>query len=481
MGVLAMEMNQGHRSRTGTRELSFSLIILLTASVGAFAQSPPQSTLDQWKATLQYGINSQILDLIGTLKNQQDGRLNKELIDVFNSTYDDSLRSAIVDLFVTLQYQGAETAMRDFVGTNPDNLGLLDSCLSYLAGTITHPEKKTVDLIASFISNQNSGVSATAIRGIGTIATRDGTKAYDFTPVEKTLLDLLQANGTSQDIQENIVLTLGSLKAQQAVKALISILEDTGQPIVLREYAANSLGKIGDMAAIKPLSALLRDSNSMLRAYAVDAMSYFKTPEVDPMLIASLKDSFARVRSSALAGVARNKLVTAIPAVIFKAEHDPDSTVQLAAIKTLGELGTSECWDALRSIYENTNLTVTRRGAALDQLVSGDLAGSLPSIEKVVKENWGTAGERTLDMTAKRLSTVKAPELKSLFARFLGHPNPIIEVYGMRGISLNGFSDLKAEIEKLGGQYAPAYLKEQVKRTIDSLGGGSPATTPGAK
>ena len=476
-----MERNQVSWIRTVTRQLFLSLTILLTLSVGAFAQSSPQTALDQWKATLKYGINSQILDLIGTLKSQQDGRLNKELIDVFNSTYDDSLRSAILDLFISLRYQGAETAMRDFVGTNPENIGLLTSCLNYLSGTITHPAKKTVDLIASFIGNQNSSISATAIRGIGTIASSKEAGTYDFSTVEKTLLDLLQADGTTQDIQENIVLTLGSLKAQQAVKPLIAILADTGQPIVLREYSANSLGKIGDTAAIRPLSALLKDNNSMLRAYAVDAMSYFKTPEVDPMLISSLKDSFARVRSSALAGVARNKLIAAVPAVIFKAEHDPDSTVQLAAIKTLGELGTKECWDALRSIYENANLTLTRRGAALDQLVSGDLVASLSSIEKVVKENWGTAGERTLDMTAKTLSSVKAPELKSLFARFLGHPNPIIEVYGMRGIALNGFSDLKAEIEKLGGQYAPAYLKEQVKRTVDSLGGASPTATSTGK
>ncbi len=453
---------------------TFAIVFLLGPAYYGAAQStkaPP--LLEQWRQTIEYGINSQILDLIHTLKNQNDGRLNKELTDLFKTSYDQKLQSAIIDLFTSLSYQGAEIPVRDYLAGNPDNSALVTSCLSYLAHAVKHPEKETVQTIISYTKNENDQLAGAAIRDVGDIAKRDGPDSYDFSGFLHTIIQKLQADGTSQGMMENIILTLGDLKAKQAVDPLIAILNDTQRPATLRDYAADSLGRIGDPKAIPAISGLLKTDNAILRAYVVNAMSHFDTPEVNPMLMQALRDSYARVRSAALDGVRRNKLTEAIPAVIFKAEHDPDPHVQLDAISTLGSLGTNQCWDALRSIFENGNISLDRRKAALEELLKGDLGASMGAIRKVITENWGLNGEQMLGTTAKVLSTTKAQQLKDIYAKLITHPNPIIQLYAMRGIALNGMSDLKKEIEKFNTPTAPAYLKREAQQTLNELGGTS--------
>ncbi len=442
------------------------------------SSSPSDTLLAQWRATLKYGINSEIVDLIDSLKQRNDDSLNKDLVTTFSSTYDDKVRSAILDLYSTLSYSGAEAAVRAYLDTKPDNTDLEIASISYLSRTVEHPSKETVSLLESFVDNPTEAVSNAAVRGLGAVADRNGPTAYDFSSLEKVLLDHLAKNDLSETSMGDAILTLGDLKAEKALEPLLSVLGDTTQPPVLRQYAADSLGKIGDPKAIPALTELIRSSNAYLRAYGVSALGRFNTKDSADAMSAALRDSAAGVRIAALQGVARNHLAGETAAVIYKAEHDPDIHVRTEAIKTLGALGTSDGWKLLQKLMEQNGASLDLRTAALRQLVENDLRGSIDSFKKVIQTEWASRDKHMLYATGEALSKTKSPLLSGLYELLLSHPDYIVQIYGLRGIALNRMTGLRASVEKLRGEHAPAILGREVDRALQTLGAGGGQTGP---
>lgn len=310
------------------------------------------------------------------------------------------------------------------------------------------------------------------MRGLGAIADRNGPTAYDFSSLEKGLLDHLAGNDLSETAMGDAILTLGDLKAEKAVEPLLSVAGDTTQPAVLRQYAADSLGKIGDAKAIPALSELIQSSNAYIRAYAVSALGRFNTKESTDTISAALRDSAPGVRIAALQGVAGNHLTGESAAVIYKAEHDPDIHVRTEAIKTLGVLGTSDGWKLLQKMMEQSGASLDLRTAALTQLVKGDLGGSIDSLKRVIQTEWAAGDRHMLYATGQALSKTKSPLLSGLYELLLSHPDYIVQIYGLRGIALNRMTGLRASAEKLRGEHAPAILGRELDRALQALGAG---------
>lgn len=456
-------------------------LMMVFAGVDAAAQSSStagDALLAQWRETLKYGINSEIVDLIDSMKQRNDDSLNKDLITTFSSTYDDKVRSAILDLYSTLSFSGAEDAVRTYLGSRPDNTDLEIAAISYLSRTIEHPSKETVTLLESYVDSPTEAVSNAAVRGLGAVADRNGPAVYDFSALEKRLLDHVSHNDLSETAMGDAILTLGDLKAEKAVEPLLEVVTDTTQPAVLRQYAADSLGKIGDAKAIPVLSELIRSPNAYLRAYGVSALGRFNTRESGDAVSAALRDSAPGVRIAALQGIARNRLADQGPAVIYKAEHDPDIHVRTEAIKTLGALGTSDGWKLLQKMVEQSGASLDLRTAALAQLVKGDLGGSIDSLKKVIQTEWAARDKHMLYATGQALSKTKSPLLSGLYELLLSHPDYIVQIYALRGIALNRITGLRGSVERLRGEQAPAILGREVDRVLQALGAGASTPSP---
>ncbi len=440
------------------------------ATVPTPSSSGEDSVTAQWRATLKYGINSEIVDLIGALKNRKDSRLNADLITTFSQTYDDTVRSAILDLFTAISYDGAEKAVRAYLESKPQNSDLEIASIAYLSRTVTHPSKETVALLESEVGDSAESISGAAIRALGTIADNNSPGAYDFSGLEKTLIADLAGNDSTTAALGDAILTLGDLKSKNAVDPLLAIVTDTTQQATLREYAADSLGKIGDPKAIPALTDLVKDQNAYLRAYGVSALGRFNTSESADVLSAALRDSAVGVRLAALEGIARNKLTAETQAVIYKAEHDPDVHVRISAIQTLGELGSPEAWKTLHTVIEQTGASLDLRTAALDMMVKNDLSGSLNSLKNVIRTEWAATDKHMLYAVGSRLSTTKSPALTDLYALLLGHPDYIVQIYAVRGIALNDLTSLRGNVEKLRAESAPPVLKREVDQALGTLG-----------
>jgi HEAT repeat protein len=285
--------------------------------------------------------------------------------------------------------------------------------------------------------------------------------------VETLLAGLEEA--TDDELRGQIVLALGDIGSAEAVDALLEIAANDAEPRLLRGYAADSLGRIGNRRALDVLKEMVSAEDAVVRGYAVSSLSRFEDPEVEPTLMAALRDSVWRVRQFALQGVARNGIRDAVPAVIYKAEQDPEERVRAEAFETLVQLGGGEARGFVEDYLLDTDNPSSDRMAAAQALMEHDLAGSVGVLEKLVDEEWDVRQSQVLGFVARELSAKEEPELAGLYGKLLTHPEPAVQVFGLRGIGTNRILRMKTRVEEKSDEGNHPAVRQNAEAVLEQL------------
>jgi hypothetical protein len=111
-----------------------------------------------------------------------------------------------------------------------------------------------------------------------------GQKAQEVTADERSLLlrelDAKRTGIAPHDFRRMAAITLGNLRATEAVEKLISRLSDASEYHMVSAEAGLALGKIGDSRALGPLVDALLDDRTLVRTYAAQGLRFLK-PSAD--------------------------------------------------------------------------------------------------------------------------------------------------------------------------------------------------------
>ncbi|TVR59131.1 MAG: HEAT repeat domain-containing protein [Spirochaetaceae bacterium] len=402
---------------------------------------PLVSARNEWRDMLRFGIDSEVIELLPTLTENREVLLEPEVLRVFARSINPRLRRAALRYFTDLELTGAIDAVVELLSDIQDIADdlVLDAIL-YLSTVETDDRDDVAVLFHELARSRRATVAGAAVRAIG--------KTGDERDVD-VLLDLFDERTTPIAVRQSLVLALGELRTPRAVDRLISVLGRLDDDPTLRNYAADALGKIGDDRAVDALRVSLGSTDALHRAYAVNALGYFDSPEVPDMLEEALRDSFWRVRVAALDAAGRRKEADLLPAVIYRARRDPETRVRLDAITAIAGIATPDAWEFLRSQFVDERVAPDIRRAILHQLVEHNAVESLPTIREVVQKEWASERPTMLEYTTRVLSTAKLPEASDIFVRLLDHPNFVLRIYGVRGIALNGLEQYKDRISEI--------------------------------
>jgi len=390
--------------------------------------------------TILYGIESQVGELIIQLKEEENERYNKLLTDLYKKTSNDSLRTGILDMLTSQE----DDALVDYVhGQIEEYEDLSSQLVLSMIGYLT--EFQDQDITGTFftlIEARNLETASRAIQAIGKSGREENGAR---------LLELTENEDFREELEPAVIHALGQLKYTEAVGYLSGIAEDEDQSNSLRWRACEALGKIGGEQAMETIRKLLNAEDSYLRAYAVGALRGFESGDTYDILIDALRDDFWRVRVQALEALGERGDPRALDVLEYKVHHDPDvRNVRLAALKAIGEIGTKKGYDILRDLYSDQKVSPILRSEAVRILVQDSLTASMNTIEEVIGEEWGKENSRILDYTCKQLSLTESNSLVRIYEKMLTHPKSInIQIYGLRGIRLNRFGSLKAQVEQM--------------------------------
>lgn len=417
-----------------------------------------RAPIDDWRDTLRFGIDSEVISLLETLTEQREGRLHEEIAELYDFSPNPRLRRRILEFFTELQYGGAEElALQVLREPREHSNELVLAAVRYVAAVVEEPMSETLASLHEIADSAQPMLADTAMRAIGRRGGQD-----DIEPLMQRLTD----RRTPTALRGSVILALGELRAADAVEELIRIVGATAEDATVRRYAADSLGRIGDPRAIEPLSALLRSEDTMLRAYVVNGLGHFEGAEVERALTAALRDSYWRVRVAALQGIARHGMHGAVPAVVFRAERDPETPVRNEALLTLARLDSRETRKFLSEYVQNSRIPEASRIVALRHMLEQNTGAYVDVVEALIEAEYDKSNSGTLDQIGRVLSTSEQRVPDAVYERLLDHPNFVIKIYGLRAIgrhNVRSLSDRLREMAEEGNHQA-------VRRTaVDAL------------
>ncbi len=439
----------------------FTAIFLLLASFSLLHSQENASIKEHWRDTLLYGIESQVIEVIKQLKEREETDFVDAVIDILKNSYNTDLRFEAADYFITLGISEAESEMSALLQQWEElPVRLVQKLIQYFDDVPETLKEPAADDLKEIAESQNTLIASSAVRTLG--------KKHSNASLSKFFLDIVNSN-SALDIRAAAVLALGDIKADDAVSGLEDILKDESEADILRRYACDSLGKIGNISSLPLIKSILSSEDPYLRSYAVSAVSNYRQEETADILIQALRDSFWRVRLTALRAIAEGGYFEAFPAVKYKMENDPESNVRTEAVKTISAFDKGEAWDYLKSYYRNSKNPVETRLTVCEQLINNNLDNSVSVIKEVIKEEWDNRNSSLLEYTAKFLSSSESAQLKDVYRRLLSHPSHLIQIYAVRGIDKNNFTDLVPEIEMLLETHLHPASERAAKLALENL------------
>ena len=430
------------------------------------AQTEEQRSItDEWREVLLYGIDTEVLEGVGSLRKYQETSLHPELHRVLESTGHTELKEEILSFFGETKFADAtDYAVRIVADPFDVRDSLVNAALRYLAALKAEAGAEPVLALAQ----QGSGAtSRAAIRTLGSIGGAEHAQP---------LLEMLHDVYAPSQTRSEVILALGELASEDAVEPLIQLVEDEEEESVLRRYACDALGKIGDERAVPVLKDAYRSDDTWLRAYAVYALSQFDDRETGDLLMRALRDSFWRVRVSAARGIADLGLAEAVPILTYKAERDPVMQVRTEAAKALAAIDSEDAVANLQKVVSDERTPLTLRIEAIQALVKADLRAHLPFVIETIVADWDDPDSRLVEQVCRILSQEEAAELREPLEMMLGHSSFIIQIYGVRGIARNGFRDLAAQLRALTVKGHHRSLRSTAVAALETLG--ADATAP---
>ncbi|MBN1799013.1 MAG: HEAT repeat domain-containing protein [Spirochaetales bacterium] len=441
----------------------YSLLLLLGLCfclwLSAKEGDDTRSFLDEWRETVHYGIDREILEVIKKLKSLKETALNNELKDLLARSVSTEIRTSILDFFTAVKYTEAEdiavVILKNYDNEDP---GLLRAVLIYLSEIGSKKGKST---IVELIDHDNDSISMGALIALGKLG--DQSEA-------DILLEKLDDAEFPESRKSQIIVALGEVGSKKAVNRLIEIVKNRSEDKVWRMYACEALGKIKDASAIPVIKTIFAENDPLLKAYAASALANFNMSDVLDILIQGLKDNYWKVRVASAKGLARPEGAPAIDILKYKAQKDPEGVVRREAIKALGAIGTGEAFNALRDLFEDDGQTMDIRETAFSTLVDHDLSHTtIASIEKVIILSKERNNTKTLDFIARKLSATKSGNLRSIYIIFLESSYFVLRIHGIRGVVINRIYDLRMRIEELSKDDPNTSVQKEALSALDKM------------
>ncbi len=445
-------------------------LICLLVTVGGVRAQDDRPLVEQWREVIQYGIDSEVVELLPRISAQGEWRLDAALSERLTETRSAELREKLLAYFTEHEREAGVAAAREMILSYDEPApAVLQAAIVYLTEVEAALDSALLDRYVDIANGRAYLPAAAAVRAIGTLGGEDAAPR---------LMELYE-RASRTELRGAVVRAIGETGDERAVEMLTRLAEDTTEEPSIRQYAAYSLGEIGAAESMSTLSGLLSDENAIVRAYAVSALGNYREQAATDLLSASLRDSYWRVRVAALDGLKRTAELAAeagesfpadaVPAVAYKARRDPERPVRLAAIGALGAIGDAESISALIELFEGELQPLEIRSAAGQELISKHLDVARDAIDRVLSAEWETESSRVLDFTAKMLAETEDGGLTQLFERLLSHPNYVIRIYGIRGIATNSLGGYADRLREIAGEASGA-LRSAARAALERMG-----------
>ena len=447
------------------------LIILTAAAVLAYAAAATDtddkdlSDIEKARQTLQYGLESDILTLTGTVDKQDFETLQDNFISLFEETKSPAVREGIFGLYQKYENQQLVSAATAILESYQDNRRtLIKAVLAYLAAVKPPRAAEISGVLQKMITDETEeyGAEAAAVLGI-TGNAEDAAFLADF-------FETFSSDDPKQEliVKQAIATALEKLHSDNTREFLLERARDENENAYVRASAVSGLAQMEtpDLAAL--LAEFFESPEPLLRTAAIKGAAAFNTAETRQLLLQGFKDTYYKVRLEAMQTVRKTKQQDAVPYVLYRAQHDPVEAVKLAAVETLAVLNASEgnAWlsETFRDEKKSAVLRVKILSAAFEHnisLVAGDL--NTVVIRTVTDDRYKRLRYEMGKEIAKHENSATAEICKA----FLASKDTLTKSIGLDMFKTNRYGDARSLVESIAQDDAQGTLRRRAKQLLE--------------
>jgi HEAT repeat protein len=343
----------------------FLLIFFLGCSLCAAQDATGKSQDQKDRETLLYGLDTEIMALLDTLKNEERISYRDEVSQLFSNAKTAALKESVISYVTVFKddclKDEALAAAEDPYDERASTVSLWFKYIGAIKMNAAAPS------LRKLLEGETAEYFDAAITALGEIGGKDDAEF---------LLDYMENNDLSQQRRQTVMKTLAKLNDPAAVPRLVAMAEDTDENIYVRMYAAEAVGASGDDEYVPNLIALYDSADPNFRVSVVKALAGFgKNRGAAELVIQAIRDNHYKVRIEAISAAKKLKLADAEPYLLSRAENDPESAVKYEAYNALAALGTSAANGFLTGVVANKKMNETSRAKAAAALLENDGAG----------------------------------------------------------------------------------------------------------
>ncbi|MBO4705841.1 MAG: HEAT repeat domain-containing protein [Spirochaetaceae bacterium] len=373
-----------------TRSLMFSKILMLLFVVMSLTVFPlyaaeeedEESEMQKRLDILEYGLESEISDLITTLQKEKDDSLSGELTKIFYKTKNVTIREKILSFFTIMKNDSLKDYAIDIIA-DPYDLKVSTAVLVIKYAAACGFTETAADM-AVLLETENEDYYDACLSAIGDVGGSD----------EAVFLAGLLDKDLTLGRRQTLMKSLGKIKAVETWDKLVEIAENEDENSYVRMYAAEALGAMEVEDSVPVLVNLFESSDSNLRTYVMKGLSYFPGNEdAEAVILEAFRDNYYKVRLEACTFAETNKFEKAMPNLLYRAKNDSESAVVYACYQAIGAIGTKEGMEFLVSIVTNEKKNDTTRAKAAVVILNTNNVESIQAVLEVT--------EKTLEDTKK--------------------------------------------------------------------------------
>jgi len=445
------------RAFFGRHAAALAFFFLACALTGA-----ESSERDKRLNVIQYGLESEVTELVSTLQTENDDSYDGELTKLFQTTRSSAVRSSILSLFAKQK----KDTLGDYAVTVLDDPYDIDkSTVSAVFGYVTELRlTASLPAIRAILQGDNAEYRDSAISALGKIGESEDAQFLvgyfdgDIAGDEKTRLI----------IRQNVMTALGELKAVETFDKLMAVAQDEEENSVIRATAAVAIGKMKNGEAVPVLVKLFGSSDPAIRAASITALANFTDTEAVSTIVEGFKDSYYKVRLESIKAAQTMKASDMIGSLTYRAEHDPVKAVQLAAYETLGTLHTGKADEWLKDVFVNEKKSDELRVKASSVLLKENFDFIYPDVERVADSALKDDKKKWLRYElGKQLASIESQKTEKLAESYFSQKDVQTKSLGLDMFAKNRYASMKSQIQELAADEKQGALQRRAKAILD--------------
>ncbi|ACH95033.1 HEAT repeat domain-containing protein [Borrelia recurrentis] len=336
--------------------------------------------IKQVNDVISYGLDVQVIEIIDSLRKSGDGEYNALLEKRLQKTFNIDLKRAILDLFLSLQYEGGIDASNDILNNYESNRypnDLINLAILYLKklGDKNDLKKTLIDIL----ENKEGNIVAIAAYYLGELSSPE---------YSREMMNVYDKYSNNDGVKSAILIALGKSNVIDYVDRFYEISIDSYENPSIKASAIKALSYLAPEKITENAHLYLQNNNNNhnIKLAIIEALSRDVSLKSKDILHDFLRDSDANIRIRAVEAIKEHNDIDSKEVLIYKIKSDPSSKVREASGKALVDMGSG--YEAIQKIVFDFSVESNFKFIVFSYLLDKDIHSARSiALDLLNKEN----------------------------------------------------------------------------------------------